>query len=139
MIVGTTGSIGSSSGSSVDNQSIGRLTKQSIVSLNKWLKRLLHWMVGMPKTDRTRIDKDRWVEGWQDSINCRFDGNSWTTDHYMWTRYSLIHGIWLDLDTINKGPLGSVWCVVQALCIELYSWKWIVMFLSWCSMPKYFQ
>jgi hypothetical protein len=44
--------------------------------------------------------------GQRKSTGFGFYENGWTS--CMWTGSSLIYGSWLELNTINKGPLGSI-------------------------------
>ena len=46
--------------------------------------------------------------GRQEMTRSRFSRNGWTVDNCMWTGSSLVYGICLDLNNINKGTLGLI-------------------------------
>lgn len=66
-----------------------------------------NYMVGLSEIIAMMVDEDQRLEGPQEPTCCEFYGNHWIVDNCMWIRYSFLYRSWLDLNTVNKGPLGS--------------------------------
>jgi hypothetical protein len=63
----------------------------------------------------TQQSTTSWMHRWSGraSLSSRLDNmdlaeSTLTTDGYMWTRSSRFYGSWLDLEAINRRPLGSL-------------------------------
>ena len=96
-----------------DNHSIGQLKEQLIVFSTKWSIGLRECIVILQHIDGMMFDrdqtfKDQWVEGRWELTWFTFSRKNWIADSCVWTTYSLVYGSWLDMNTINKGPLGSI-------------------------------